>query len=149
MGLLDRFRRKKESEKEEDIEASTTGITLLEELCKGDMELLSALRHTVLLNPTRLRNEGVESFLQKGQEFEKEKESLRARMNYQAAGELALYNGKLDQVQKFFKKCAELESNPEYKKVFEYYSKKTNVEKAVKVAKEYYRRTEFPEKIEA
>ncbi len=42
-----------------------------------------------------------------------------------------------------------MESNPEYKKIFEYYSKKTNAEKAVKVAREYYRRTESPEKIEA
>jgi hypothetical protein len=31
-----------------------------------------------------------------------------------------------------------LESNPQYKKVFAYYSKKANAEKALKVAQEYY-----------
>lgn len=151
MGLLDLFRRKKKSEvKEKKKTSESTEKSILEELCKGDTELLFALTRTVLLNPERLYGEGIDFYIEKAQNFEKEKDFLRTRINYQAAGEIALYKGNLTQVQKFFKKCAELESSPVYKKVFEYYSKKADAEKAVKVAKEYYRRTtESPEKIEA
>jgi len=138
------FRRKKEAKKKEEKTPEPTEKSLLEELCKDDTELLSALRHTVLLNPSRLSEEGIDSYIEKAQEFEKKKDFLRARVNYQAAGEIALYEGKLTQVQKFFKKCAELESNPEYKKVFAYYSKKANAEKALKTAQEYYTRTVKP-----
>lgn len=144
MGPLGFFRRRrKEAEKEEE-KTESTEKSLLQELCKGDTELFSVLNHTVLLNPSRLSEKGIDSYIEKAQEFEKKKDFLRARINYQAAGEIALYEGKLTQVQKFFKKCAELESNPEYKKVFAYYSKKANAEKALKLAQEYYTRTAKP-----
>ncbi len=135
------FRRKKKEKKEK---PESTEKSLLEELCKGDTELFSVLSHTVLLNPSRLYKEGIETHIEKAQEFEKKKDFLRARINYQAAGEIALYEGKLTQVQKFFKKCAELESNPEYTKIFAYYSKKANAEKALKIAQEYYTQTVKP-----
>ncbi|MFB0513991.1 MAG: hypothetical protein ACETVQ_00290 [Candidatus Bathyarchaeia archaeon] len=133
------FRRKKEEKTPKSTEKS-----LLEELCKGNTELFSVLSHTILLNPPRLSKEGIDIYIEKAQEFEKKKDFLRARINYQVAGEIALYEGKLTQVQKFFKKCAELESNPEYKKVFAYYSKKANAEKALNFAQEYYTRTAKP-----
>lgn len=144
MGPPSFFRRKKKAEKKEEKTPKSTEKSLLEELCKGDNELLSALSRTVLLDPRRLQKEGVDSYVEKAQEFEEKKDFLRARIDYQAAGEVALYEGKLAQVQKFFKKCAELESNPEYKQVFTYYSKKANAEKALKTAQEYYARTLKP-----
>ena len=149
MGPLGFFRRKKKVEGKEKKEKKTpesTEKSLLEELCRGDTELLSALSHTVLLDPSRLHEEGIDSYIEKAQEFEKKKDFLRARINYQAAGEIALYEGKLAQIQKFFQKCAKLESNPEYKKVFAYYSQKANAEKALKIAQEYYTRTVKPMK---
>jgi tetratricopeptide (TPR) repeat protein len=151
MGSLGIFRRKKEVEgKEEKKTPESTEKSLLEELCKSDTELLSALSHTLLLDPSRLTEEGIDSFIEKAQGLEKNKDFLRARINYQAAGEIALYEGKLEQAKKFFKKCEELESNPEYKKIFAYFSKKANAEKALKIAKEYYARTLEPrEKTEA
>ncbi|MDH5783801.1 MAG: hypothetical protein OEZ35_09125 [Candidatus Bathyarchaeota archaeon] len=150
MGPLGIFRKKKKAEKKEEKTPKSIGQSLLEELCRGDNGLLSALNHTVLLDPSRLTEEGIDSYIEKAQEFEKNKDFLRARINYQAAGEIALYEGKLAQVQKFFKKCAELGSNPEYKKVFAYFSRKANAEKAVKIAKEYYAKTLKPrEKTEA
>jgi hypothetical protein len=149
MGLLDLFRRKKKAAEEEKTPGSIKK-SLLEELCQGDTELFSALSHTVLLNPSRLSKEGIDSLIKKAQEFEKKDDLLRARINYQAAGEIALYEGKLAQVQKFFKKCAQLESNSEYKKVFAFYSKKANAEKALKIAQEYYAQTaKSPERKEA
>jgi len=117
MGPPSFFRRKKEAEKKEEKTPKSTEKSLLEELCRGDNELLSTLSRTVLLDPRRLQEEGVDSYVEKAQEFEEKKDFLRARVNYQAAGEVALYEGKLAQVQKFFKKCAELESKPEYKHV--------------------------------
>jgi len=135
------FRRKKETEGKKKKTTEPATESLLEELCKGDTELLSVLTHTVLLDPSRLYDEGIDYYIEKAQEFEEEKDFIRARINYQAAGEIALYKGKLAQVQKFFKKCAELESNPEYKKLFTFFSKKTNAEKALKIAQEYYAQT--------
>jgi len=117
---------------------------LLEELCKGDVELLYALNHTVLLDPQRLCEEGIDSYVEKAKEFEKKKNLLRARINYQAAAEIALYKGKLAQTQKFFKKCEELESNPEYKKIFGYFSNNRNAEKALRIAREYYTKRSKP-----
>jgi len=144
MGPLGLFRKKKKAEKKEEKKPKSIGKSLLEVLCRGDTELLSALNHTVLLAPSRLTEEGIDSYIETAQEFEKNKDFLRARINYHTAGEIALYEGKLAQVQKFFKKCAELESNPEYKKVFAYFSKKANAEKAIKTAKEYYKETVKP-----
>jgi len=151
MGPLGIFRRKKEVEgKEKKKTPESTEKSLLEELCKSDTELLSVLSHTLLLDPSRLTEEGIDSYIEKAQMLEKKKGFLGARINYQAAGEIALYKGKLEQAQKFFKKCEELESNPEYKKIFAFFSKKANAEKALKIAKEYYARTlEAREKTEA
>ncbi len=143
MGPLGIFRRKKETKekKKEKKTLQSTGKSLLEDLCKDDSECFHALSHTILLDPRRLYEEGTDSYIEKAQKFEKRKDFLRARINYQAAGEIALYEGKLAKVQKFFKKCAELESDSEYKKVFAYYSKKPNAEKALKIAQEYYTQT--------
>lgn len=144
MGPLGFFRRKKKVEGREKETTESTEKSLLQELCKDDTELFSVLNHTVLLNPSRLSEEGIDTYIEKAQEFEKKKDFLRARIHYQVAGEIALYEGKLTQVQKFFKKCAELESDPEYKKIFDYYSKKANAEKALKLAQAYYTRTVKP-----
>lgn len=139
------FRKKKEPEKKrEEKKAKSTELSLLERLCGDDTELLTVLSHTVLIDPGRLRVEGMDFYIGKAEGFEKGKDLLRARINYQAAGELALYEGKLKQAQKFFKKCEELESNPEYKKIFAYFSKKVDAEKALKAAQEYYSQTAKP-----
>jgi tetratricopeptide (TPR) repeat protein len=141
MGPFGLFGRKKEVEKEEKKASKAPESSLLEVLCKGDTELLNALSHTLLLDPIKLSEEGIDFHVKEAQEFEKKKDFLRARIHFQVAGELALYEGKLEQARMFFGKCAELESDPEYKRVFEYYLKKANAEKAMKIAKEYYAQT--------
>jgi hypothetical protein len=140
MGLLDFLRGKKKAKREEET-PEPAGKSLLGELCKGDTKLFNALSYTLLLNPQRLIKEGIESQVKQAEESEKKKDFLRARIHYQAAGEIALYEGKLEQTREFFKKCAELEADPEYKKVFTYFSRKANAEKALKVAQEYYAQT--------
>jgi len=67
---------------------------------------------------------------------------VKARIAYQVAGEISLYEGKLAQIQKFFKKAAEVDPNYVNRKLFEYYGKKENAERALTVAQEFYTKTE-------
>jgi len=129
--------RKKEKEEKKE----PTKKTLLEELCGSDSELYQVLSRTMLLNPEMTLTEGVNSYIAKAQEYEKNGDHVRARAAYQAAGEISLYEGKLAQTQKFFKKAAEVDPNYVNKNVFEYYSKKENAERALAVAREFYAKT--------
>jgi len=137
------FRRKKTEEKVKE-KAIPEEKTLLEQLCGEDSELYAALSRTLLLNPDRALKEGMDSYVQRATDFEEKGSTLRARIMYQMAGQIALYEGKTDHVQTFFKKCANTETDPEMKRVYEFYTKKKNLNKAVKVAKEYYARTSAP-----
>lgn len=112
--------------------------TLLEELCKDDKELYETLNHTLLLNPDQSIAEGIQLNIDKAQEYEKNQDATKARIAYQAAGEISLYEGKLAQAQKFFKKAAEVDPKYAHRGVYEYYNKKDNAERALAVAQEYY-----------
>jgi poly-D-alanine transfer protein DltD len=112
--------------------------TLLDELCKNDKELQEALSRMLLLNPETVTKEGIETHAQKAEEYEKDQRTTNARIEYQVAGQIALHDGKLPQMQKYFKKAAETEPDYPYKKAFEYLSKKENAEKAIAVAQEFY-----------
>ena len=130
------FRKKKQ-----EAAAKPAQKTLLEELCGGNDELYQALSRTILLNPRLTAKEGIDSHVDKAQEHEKIGDNIRARIEYQVAGELALYEEELAQAQKFFKKAAEADPNFENRKVFEYLSKKENAERALAVAQEFYSKT--------
>jgi len=134
--------RKKETKKTEEAKAIPSKDTLLAELCKGNDELCNALSRTLLLNVESTKSGGgIDARVEKAQEYEKTKDFVRARVEYQVAGELALYEGKTANVQKFFKKAAEMDPSSPFKNIFEYLAKKENAEKAVAVAKEYYSRS--------
>jgi len=144
MAPLSIFKRaKKETEKK--VEEKVEEKTLLEDLCKGDNELYTALSRFLLLNPEMTRGAGeIDARIEKAQDYEKNKDYVRARIEYQVAGELALYEGKTAQVQKLFQKAAEADPNYPNRNIFEYLAKKENVEKAIAVAKEFYARTAKP-----
>lgn len=131
------FRRKEKAKK-----AATKQIpeqkTLLEDMCGKDKELYEALSRSILLNPETAAKEGVNSYVDKAEEFEKAGNHVKARIAYQAAGEISLYEGKLSQVQKFFKKAAEVDPKSPFKKMFDFYSKKENAERAMGIAREFY-----------
>jgi len=120
--------------------------TLLEELCGGNDELYRALSRTILLNPQITVKEGIDSYIERAEEYEETGDRARARIAYQVAGEISLYNGKLAQAQKFFKKAAEVDPNFENRNIFEYLSKKENTERALAVAQEFYTKTQKPKK---
>ncbi len=144
MPLLGFFRRKgkeketTETKKETQKAQKAEPKTLLDELCKNDKELHEALSRTLLLNPESVTKEGIETHAQKAEEYEKDQRNTYARIEYQVAGQIALHDGKLPQMQKYFKKAAEIEPDSPYKKAFEYLSKKENAEKAIAVAQEFY-----------
>jgi hypothetical protein len=124
------------------IEEKIAEKTFLDELCGDDSDLKKVLTMILLLNPDRTGEMGgIDSHLEKAKEYENEKDHVRARVEYQVAGELALYEGKLAQVQKLFKKAAEADPDYSHKNVYEFLTKRENAEKASTVAKEYYRRT--------
>ncbi len=132
------FRRKKTPEKKKETTAEPTQKTLLDELCSDDTELQNALSRTLLLNPETTLKEGMNFYAKKAQELEEAQKSREARIAYQLAGEIALYEGRQAQMQKFFKKAAEVDPECKYKKVYEYLSSKENAQRAIAVAKEYY-----------
>jgi len=142
MTLLGFFwkRRKEEPEKKKDMSETEqpSERTLLERLSHKDTELLEALSRTLLLNPELTVKEGIDFYAKKAQEYEEAQKPKNARIAYQVAGEIALYEGKLAPMQKFFKKAAEIDPECPYRKVFEYLSKKENAERALAVAHEFY-----------
>jgi len=136
-------RRKKETE--EKAGKKVEEKTLLEDLCKGSIELYNALSRTLLIDPERTKEAGeMDARIEKAQKYEKNADYVRARIEYQAVGELALFEGKTAQVQTLFKKAAEIDPASPNRSIFEFLAKKENAEKAVAVAKEYYRRTAKP-----
>lgn len=134
------FRKKKEEEQTELKQPAQ--ITLLEELCGNDRELYEVLSRTILLNPKTAVNEGTNSYAEKAQTHEKEGNHTQARIAYQMAGEISLYEGKLQQAQRFFKKVAEVDPEYSNKTIFEFFSKKENAERAMAVAKKFYTKKE-------
>jgi len=144
MAPLGIFKRRKEKT-EEMVEKKVEEKTLLEQLCKGDTELYTALSRILLLNIELTKKVAeMDARVEKAQEYEKKQDYVRARIEYQVAGELALYEGKTAQVQKLFKKAAEIDPAYPNRDVFEFLAKKENAEKAIAIAQEYYARTSKP-----
>lgn len=138
------FRKKEKDTTEKMKEAPKTKKppqkTLLDELSGGNTELHEALSRTLLLNPETLVKDGADFYANKAQEHEEAQNLRDARIAYQVAGEIAMYEGKMAQVQKFFKKAAEVDPECPYKNAFEYLSKKENAERAIAVAREFYKK---------
>ena len=130
------FRKKPEEKKKEARQAEPK--TFLDELCGGNKELHEALTRTLLLNPETTVKEGIDLHAAKAEEYEKAGKTTNARIEYQVAGQVALHDGKLPLVQKYFKKALEIEPDSPYKKAFEYFAKKENAERAITAAREFY-----------
>jgi len=144
LGIFKRRKKETEERAEEKVEKKTEKA-LLEDLCKGDNDLYSALNRTLLLNLEITKKDGeMDARIEKAQEYEKNKDYVRARIEYQVAGELALFEGKTAHVQKLFKKAAEMDPTYSNRSIFEFLAKKENAEKAIAVAQQYYAHTAKP-----
>ena len=133
------FRRKRKRE-EKHVEKTEEVRDRLKELCGDDKELYEDLTRSLYLNQEMARN-AIASELgcqkitsEKVMEIAKKYENqnpLKARVYYEHAGSLALYEGNIQVVKKAFKKVAELSGR-------EYLGIMKNPEKAIKIAKMYY-----------
>lgn len=105
-------------------------LTDLEEVCGDDKEVYEALFETMYLDPRKIKIT-VDQALDKAKEFEKDKNIHRARVMYDIAGGLAIYEGNAAKVKQFFAKSAKL--NPDYP-----YPILSVTERAIAKAKEFY-----------
>ena len=131
MGLLDKFRKKKT--KEHTLTKQTKGVeeaTDLEKICADDKESYEALRVSMFLDPRKL-DVPMKDSVEKAKSFEKQGKRVEARIWYEVAGGLAIYEGDVEKVKKYFSKCKELSLNSAYP-ILEI------PEKAVSKAQEYY-----------
>jgi len=129
LGLLGRFRKKKK-EKNTAIEQSKI-VSELERFCGGDKETFEALFHTMFLDPRKVKA-SMEEAAENAKKLEKAKDATRARMWYEIAGSLAIYEGNVKKVVEFFGEAEKI--LPEMK-----YAILKNPEKAVAMAQEYYK----------
>lgn len=130
LGLLDRFRMKKEEEKTD--REHTTTITELENFCGNDKEIYEALVNTMFLDPRKIRISSKEA-AENAKKFEKTKDLIRARTWYEIAGGLAIYEGDAKKVTEFFSQCERISPNTKYPVL-------KNPEKAIIKAQEYYQK---------
>lgn len=136
MGFLDRLRGKKpEEQAEREQPAKKTkraAPTSLESVCSDDKEVYEALYKTMLLDPTRTEMSMKEAE-EKAKASEKQGDTFRARIWYELAGGLAIYEGDVKKVEKYFGKCAELAPEVAYPIL-------KMPERAVAKAQEYYQK---------
>jgi len=125
---LDRLKKKKEVQTE--TEAKET-VTELEKLCGDDKETYEALLNTMFLDPRKV-GASMKDAVENAKKFEKEKDLLRAKVWYEIAGGLAIYEGNVKKVIECFSECEKL-SNVKYPIL-------KNPEKAVSIAQEYYKK---------
>jgi len=127
MGLLDRFRKKKKV----DVETARP-MSELEQLCGDEKETYEALVETMFLNPKKIGTSMKEA-AENAKKFEKAKDFTKARLWYEIAGGLAIYEGNVKKVVESFSKCQEIYPDKKYLIL-------KNPEKAVAKAQEYYQK---------
>jgi len=127
MGLLDRFRKKKKP-----VAEIVRPITDLEQLCGDDKETYEALIDTMFLNPKKIGTSMKEA-AENAKKFEKERDFVKAKLWYEIAGGLAIYEGNVKKVLEYFSKCEEISPGKKYRIL-------KNPEKAVAKAQEYYQK---------
>ncbi|UCH31990.1 MAG: hypothetical protein JSV05_00935 [Candidatus Bathyarchaeota archaeon] len=125
------FKRKKKEEKiEKQVEIEKTS---LENICGDDSEVCQALWHTMFLEPQKI-DVTLEEAIKKATEFEKQKQTRKARIWYHVAGGLALWKGDVTKVKQYFGKCEKLAPEMDYGLIMKI------PEKAVAKAQEYYKK---------
>ena len=108
----------------------TKRLSELEQIC-GNKEVYESLTHTMFLDPRKIELPMKEA-AEKAKRFEEEKNHGRARMWYDIAGGLAIYEGNAKRVVEFFSESQRISGR-------EYPILKT-AEKAVTAAQEYYKK---------
>lgn len=118
----------KEDEKPVDVVAR---LSDLEEVCEGDKETYEALLQTMFLDPRKI-DTSIKDAADNAKKLEKEKNSARARIWYDIAGGIAIYQGNAKKVVEYFGESQRI-SNIQYPIL-------KNPEEAVTKAQEYYKK---------
>lgn len=124
MGLLNRFRKKK-------VEA-VDKRTDLEKFLGDDKETYEALIDAMFLDPRKIGMTTKEA-VENAKKYEKANDPIRARVMYEVAGALAIYEGNAKKVVEYFSECERLDPSTKYPII-------KNPEKATAKAQEYYKR---------
>jgi len=132
MRILDKLLRRKKTEEKSPEKVKETTTSELEKFLANDEETYEALQKTMLLDPRKIEMP-VKEAVAKAKDFEKQGDTLRARVWYEVAGGLAIYEGDAKKVRECFSKCAELSPNTEYPIL-------KSTERAVQKAQEYYKK---------
>ena len=127
--IFSRFRKKKKGEEKP---PEVRKPTELELFCSDDKETYEALHHTMFLDPRKIGTSMKEA-AENAKKFKKSGDLIRARTQYEIAGGLAIYEGNVKKVVKFFSKIEKISPNTKYPIL-------KNPEKAVAKAKEYYQK---------
>jgi hypothetical protein len=115
--------------KEEKVEAAK--MTELEQLCGDDRETYDALLPVMFLDPRKIET-SMKQAADNAKKHEKGKSVVNARLWYEIAGGLAIYEGNVKKVIEYFE-GAERVTGQEYLIL-------KNPEKAVAKAQEYYKK---------
>lgn len=120
------FRRKEKKTKVEPVKK-----TELEELCGDDKETYDALFSIMFLDPRKIPT-SMKQAAENGKKSEKEKDFVNARMWYEVAGGLAMYEGNVKKVIEYYGDAERVTGRK--------YLILKNPEKAVAKAQEYYKK---------
>jgi hypothetical protein len=141
LGFRDRLRlRKKQPEKKETGKAAATtqttptekSLTLLEQICGNDKETYRALFNVMFLDP-RKSGTTMKEAAENAKKFEKAKDNVRAKVWYEIAGSMAIYEGDPKKVVEYFGEAEKIPPKTDYPIL-------RVPEKAVAKAQEYYKR---------
>ena len=108
-----------------------TGVSELEQICEGDKETYEALLRTMFLDPRKI-DAPIKDAADNAKKLEKEKNPAKARIWYDIAGGLAIYQGNAKKVTEYFGESQRI-SKMQYPIL-------KNTEKAVTKAQEYYKK---------
>lgn len=110
--------------------AETTGmLTQLEQLCGNDKQIYEALHHVMFLDPRKVETP-LKQAIEKAKSYEKGEDLGRARIWYDVAGGLAIYEGNAKKVVELFSESERLSGMK--------YPILSNTERAVTKAQEFY-----------
>jgi hypothetical protein len=109
--------------------ATTTNLTTLEQICGNDKETYQALSY-MFLDPRKI-DVSIEEAVDKAEKAEKEKDLTSARMWYEVAGGLALFEGNPKRVAEYYGEAERVTG--------EKYLIAHNPDEAVAKAQEYYK----------
>jgi hypothetical protein len=126
MRIRGRFGKKQEKASVETAEM----VDELRQVCGKDDEMYEALYHVMFLDPRKIQMSMTEA-ADTAERLEKEKNLGRARVWYDIAGGLAIYEGNAEKVAEFFGKAEGISGMK--------YPITKNAEKAVAKAQEYYK----------